>query len=93
MVAGKNARVKLSNKELRITAEHIGHIVKFVEVFDPPPNDDVGVVCVVCRTCGKSSDPDSVVLLSVVESPALVADIRTKMGQLQRVYIHPEKLQ
>jgi len=77
--------IKLSNRDLQITPEHIGHTVAFVEVFDPPPNDGLGVVCVVCRTCGKSAG--DVMLLSVVESAATVAEIRNRVGPLERVYI------
>lgn len=85
--------MKLSNKELKITAEHIGHTIRFVEVVETADPNETGVVCVVCVTCANSPDLNDVVILSVVDSPELETEIRNKMGSLQRCLIEPRGIQ
>jgi hypothetical protein len=85
--------MNLSNKELKITAEHIGHTIRFVEVVETEDPSEVGVVCAVCVTCANSPNPNDVVILSVVDSPDLESEIRTKLGNLQRCCIEPGAVQ
>lgn len=79
--------MKLSRKHVDIGPEHVGHTIRFVEVFDPPPADDVGVVCAVCRTCGNPADDDNVLLLAVIEDQETIAEIRAEVEPLKKVYI------
>lgn len=85
--------MNLSNKELKITAEHIGHTIRFVEVVETADPNEVGWVCAVCVTCANSPNPNDVVILSVVESPDLEAEIRAKLGNMQRCLIEPGPVQ
>lgn len=84
--------MKLSRKHVDVGPEHQGHIIRFVEVCDPPPADDSeGIVCAVCRTCGNPDEDDSFVILALIEDAETIAAIVAEIGPLDRAYIEPGK--
>jgi hypothetical protein len=56
-------------------------------MYDPPPNDGIGVVCAVCRTCGDPADESTFVILAVVEDENAVQEIREMQGGISKCYM------